>query len=138
MSTGNACAAIGLANTNKVVGIGVYEQDVGVVQGNKVGNPGPEAYGGYNGINGTTAYDRNVLGEAAGFLVPSNAGSAAGKDAIWATNSSGTLAAGTTRCAITAGGVATADNAAGAYDVFVVTPSVTALPQNSWFWGFTR
>ena len=137
MSTGNAAAAIGLANTNKILSIGAYVQDVGAVQGDKVGNPGPEAYGPYNGLNGTTSYDRNVIGEDKAFVAPSNAGAAAGKDAIWSTNSGGTLAAGTTRCDVTAG-VATANNSTGLYDVFCVAPTVTALPVNSWFWTFTR
>ena len=104
MSAGNAAAAIGLANTNKQLRIGAYAQDVGVTGGTVAGQ---EADGNYGGVNGRTYYESNVVGEAVGFTTPTNSGAAAGKVAQWVTNT-GTLAAGTTRVAITAG-VATAD-----------------------------
>lgn len=132
MSAGNAAAAIGLANTNKQLRIGAFVQDVGVTGGTVAG---PGADGEYAGINGRTYYESNVLGEAVGFTAPANSGAAAGKVAQWVTNT-GALAAGTTRVAITAG-VATADNAAGAYDIFITVPAA-GLAANKFFWAFQR
>ena len=132
MSTGNAAAAIGLANSNKILHIGSYVQDAGVTGGTTAG---PSASVNYLGTNGRTSYDRNVIDEAAGFIADGNSGAAFGKDAQWVTNTA-PLAAGTTRVAV-AGGVATADNAAGAYDIFIAVPA-TGLPANRWFWAFER
>lgn len=132
MSAGNAGACIGLANTSKQGPIGAYVQDVGVL-----GQAGPEAVVNYLGSNGNTVYDSNVIGEAVAgpFTVPANSGAATGKVAQWVTNT-GVLAAGTTRVAITAG-VATADNAAGAYDIFIPIPAA-GLAANKFFWAFQR
>ncbi len=132
MSTGNAAAAIGLANTNKIVNIGSYVQDAGVLGG---GTAGPSANDNFMGTNGATAYDRNVTGETVGFLARANSGAAVGKNAQWVTNTA-SLAAGTTRVAVAAG-VATADNAAGAYDLFIAVPAA-GLPANKFFWVFQR
>lgn len=132
MSTGNAGAAVGLANTNKIVNLGPYTQDVGVLGG---GTSGPSANDNYMSVNGATAYDSNVVGEAIGFTARANSGAAIGKTAQWVTNT-GTLAAGTTRVAVAAG-VATADNAAGAYDLFINVPAA-GLAANKFFWVFER
>lgn len=130
MSAGNGCAMIGLANTNKIPMIGGYKQVA------TTGSPlqDASAAGPFIGVNGGEFWNRNVLGEAVGFTVPTNTGAAAGKTAQWVTTSAG-LAAGTTRVSIAAG-VATADNAAGAYDVFNVPAA--GVPANSYFWAFER
>lgn len=132
MSTGNAAAAIGLANTSKVTQVGPYVQDVGVADGAVAG---PSAIYDHIGVNGRTYYDRNVLGEAAGFVSESNSGVAVGKDAVWSTNTA-LIADGTTRVGLTVG-VAVADNATGVYDIFLNIPT-DGLPANSWFWSFER
>ena len=132
MSAGNAGACIGLANTNKQGPIGAYVRDTGVL-----GKAGPETTANYTGVNGAVVYDSNVLGEAVAgpFTAPANSGAAAGKLAQWVTNT-GVLAAGTTRVAIAAG-VVTADNAAGAYDIFIPIPAA-GLAANKFFWAFQR
>ena len=132
MSAGNAGAAIGLANTNKIANIGSYVQDVGVTGGSVAG---PSANDNYAGINGRTFYESNVMQEAIGFTARANSGAAIGKLAQWVTNTA-PLAAGTTRVAVAAG-VATADNAAGAYDLFIAVPAA-GLPANKYFWVFQR
>ena len=132
MSTGNASAALGLANTNKIKALGSYVQDAGVTGGAVAG---PGADGGYVGINGRTYYESNVLGEAVGFTAPANSGAATGKTAQWVTNT-GSLAAGTTRVDITTG-VATANNSTGAYDIFIAVPAA-GLAANKFFWAFQR
>ena len=133
MSAGNACAAIGLANTSKIVNIGTYTQAA-------TPPPGPESWGPAFGVNGSTFYDRNVLGEdytvSGGILFPADSGATLGKNARWVSNTS-SIAAGTTRVAVSAGGVATADNAAGAYDIFLGALT-GGLPANSFFWAFER
>lgn len=131
MSAGNAAAAIGLANTNKIKPLGPYVQDVGVTGGTVAG---PESDGNHAGINGRTYYESNVLGEAVGFVAPANSGVATGKTAQWVTNT-GSLAAGTTRVNIAAG-VATA-NATGTHDIFITVP-VAGLAANKFFWAFER
>lgn len=128
MSAGNAGAAIGLANTSKIGPIGAYVQDVGVL-----GTAGPSAINDYAGVNGKAYYDHNVIGEDKGFVCNANSGAAAGKTAQWVEAPSG-IAAGTTKVAITAGD-ATADNATGTHNIFVVIPT-GGLPANSWFWAF--
>jgi hypothetical protein len=130
MSAGNAGAAIGLANTSKIGPIGAYVQDVGIV-----GKAGPSAEKNYAGCNGNVYYAHNALGEAKAFLADANSGAATGKEAQWVTSTVG-IAAGTTRVAITAGD-ATADNATGTHDIFMVIPAA-GLPANSWFWAFER
>lgn len=130
MSTGNAGAAVGLANSSKQQPIGAYVRDTGVL-----GEAGPGASDNYEGVNGKAVYDSNVLGEAVAFTARANSGAAIGKTAQWVTNT-GALAAGTTRVAITAG-VATADNAAGAYDIFIAIPAA-GLAANKFFWAFQR
>ena len=128
MSTGNGAAAIGLANSNKIVNLGVYVQDAG-----ETGVAGPSAKNNYAGVNGNVYYDHNVLGEEAGFTVLGNHSAAGGTNAQWVTTTAG-LAAGTTKVAITSGD-ASADNATGTHGVYMVIPS-TGVPANSWFWAF--
>lgn len=131
MSAGNGSAMIGLANTNKQPMIGAY------VQVTNTGAPkqAASAAGNHIGVNDLVYYNYNALGEDKGFTVPSNYGAAAGKTAQWVTNTA-LLAAGTTRVAVSAG-VATADNAAGAYDIRITVPAA-GLPANSWFWADER
>ena len=128
MSTGNGAAAIGLANSEKRGPIGGYVRDTGVV-----GLAGPGAAPDYAGVNGNAYYDRNALGEDAGFTVPSNSGAAAGKTAQWVTSTVG-IAAGTTKVAITSGDAA-ADNSTGTHAIFMAIPAA-GLPAGSWFWAF--
>lgn len=123
MSQGNAAAAIGLANTNKQFSIGAYDQ------GNA---PGYAANGNFAGVNGAQYWNRNVQDEAAGFLAPANEHSATGKNAQWVTSSVG-LAAGTLKCAVTAGD-ASADNTTGTWAVYCVPAA--GVPAGSWFWVF--
>lgn len=137
MSAGNAGASIGNANTTKIGPIGAYVQDAGVMLGGQAGNPGPSASDAFWGTNGTTVYDRNVIDELVNpaFTVRGNSGAVEGKLAQWVTNTA-IIAAGTTRVDISGVGVATANNAAGLYDVFC-TP-VAGIPANSFFWAFQR
>jgi hypothetical protein len=128
MSTGNAGAAIGLANTNKSCPIGPYVRDTGIT-----GKAGPGALNDYAGCNGDIYYDRNALGEAKAFLANANSGVAAGKTAQWVTNPL-LIAAGTTKVTITTGNAA-ADNATGTHSIFFVVPTA-GIPANSWFWAF--
>lgn len=125
MSTGNAAAMIGLANTNKIPMIGGYKQ----ANPNKWGAAGP-----YDGVNGEVFWNRNVLGEAIGFVAPSAEAAAAGKNAQWVTSTVG-LAAATTRVNLTAGDAVA--NAAGTHNVYGV-PAVGGIPANSFFWVFER
>lgn len=129
MSLGNGTAMIGLANTNKIGMIGGYKQVA------TTGSPlqDPSAGGPYIGVNGGEFWNRNVLGEEVGFVVPANSGAAVGKTAQWVTATAG-LAAGTTRVNIAAGD-ATA-NGAGTHDVFNVPAA--GVPVNSYFWAFER
>jgi hypothetical protein len=131
MSTGNAAAAIGLANTNKRGPIGAYVQDVGITPAG--GIAGPSASKDYAGCNGNVYYDRNAVGEAAGFLANANSGATDIKTAQWVTSTVG-IAAATTKVAITAGD-AVADNATGTHGIYMKIPAA-GLPANSWFWAF--
>lgn len=130
MSAGNACAAIGLANTVKIPFIGLYVQDI-------TQPVGPGANGPYNGVIGPTFWNRNAIDEAVNppYLVPATSGVAPGKDAQWVTTAVG-LAAATLRVNITLG-VAVADNAAGTHDVYCA-PAGVAVPIGSFFWAFLR
>lgn len=126
MSTGNACAAIGLANTNKIPAIGAYVQDI-------TQPVGPGADGPCIGPIGPGFWDRNVMGEEIGFTCPATGGAATGKTAQWVISTVG-LAAGTTRVNITAGDAVA--NASGTYDVYGVPAA--GVPANSYFWAFER
>lgn len=122
MAAGNAAACIGLANTNKQPMIGMYDQG---------DTPAWGANGNYAGINGSTYWTYNSLGEEKGFTALSTSGATAGKTAQWVTTTAG-LAAGTTKVALSAG-VATADNATGTHTVSV---PAAGIPANAWFWVF--
>lgn len=132
MSAGNAAAAIGLANTTKIPQIGTYVQD-------NTANPGPSANGPYVGTNGSTYYDRNVLGsdptQSGGFLVPSNSGAAAGKDARWVmVGASPMTVAADGLCAVDANGVVTALATTGTYKTYIAPGTV--IPAGSYLWVF--
>lgn len=126
MSAGNACAQIGVANTNKIPMIGGYKQ---VASG---GTPAQAAAaaGDFAGVNGSVYWDRNVLGEAVGFTCPANTGASEGKTAQWVSTAG--LAAGTTKVAIAAG-VATADNATGTHSVTIPAAGITGA---AYLWAF--
>jgi hypothetical protein len=130
MSQGNASAAIGLANTNKVPGIGGFAQDTV--------NPGAE--GPYAGINGLTYYDYNPVQEtdfatSPGFTLPSDSGAASGKVArlCW-TNASTLTVPADGRVSISTAGVATAASGAGLYKTII--PAATVIPAANYFWAF--
>lgn len=132
MSAGNAAAAIGLANTNKIPPIGVYVQT-------STPPPGPGASGPYIGVNGSTFYSYNALGsdptQVGGFLVPSNAGAAAGKDAQWVTTGGSPMTvAADGLCAVSAGGVVTALATTGTFKCYIAPGTV--IPAGSYLWVF--
>ena len=102
MSTGNAAAAIGLANTNKQGPIGPYVQDA----------LAPSAANNYIGINTKTSYSYNALGEAIGFTAATNEEAAAGGVGVWVKSLSDLVP--TDKVTIVAG-EATLDNAAGTH-----------------------
>jgi len=149
MSQGNAATQIGIVPPDtpalkKVPSIGVFVRDTTP--------PGPGADGPYIGIQGATYWDRNWLGEDAGFLAPSNngaigttnagwigvtppdVGNPLGKKAIWSTTAAPLTVPADGRVAVTAGGVGTAASGSGAYQVMV--PAATVMPIGSWFWAF--
>jgi hypothetical protein len=126
MSTGNGAAAIGLANTNKQPAIGAYVQDQTA--------PGPSADGNYMGAQGVQYWDRNWLGEDAGYSVPSNSGAAAGKLAQWVTSGASPITVPADgRMTITAG-TAVAASGTGLYKSFI--PAAAVIPAGSFFWAF--
>ena len=139
MSAGNACAAIGLANTNKIPMIGLYVQDAD-------GPPGPSASGPYigcsgsvtgnNGLNGGAYWASNVQGEdvTGPYTVPADSGAATGKLAHWVWNSASAMTvAADGLCSVTAG-VVTATPTTGLYKTFI-TPG-TVVPAGSYLWVF--
>ncbi len=130
MSQGNLAAQVGVANTSKVPFIGVYAQNSG-------GPSGPDAYGGYVGVNGTGYWSYNPVDEdfavAGGIVVASNSGAAAGKDARLVKNTAALTVSADQTCAVSAGGVATAATG-GAYKTG--NPTGLVIPINSFFWVF--
>jgi hypothetical protein len=130
MSAGNACAAIGLANTYKIPAIGAYVQDI-------TGPVAPGAEGPAVGPIGGQYWDYNWLGEdfaeVGGILYPATNGAATGKFAQWvkATANLTTSADGTV--AVSAGGVATAATG-GAFQSYFAAGVV--IPAGSYFWAF--
>lgn len=132
MSAGNAAAAIGLANSNKIPPLGGYVQDVHT----NPGESGPAANGDYAGMNGSVYYTYNALGElvAPDFLAPSNSGVAAGKDGQWVTTGASPMTvAADGLCAVTAG-VVTALATTGAYETYL--PAATVVPAGAYLWVF--
>ena len=152
MSAGNACAAIGLTNTNKIPFIGLYVQDTALnLAGNALSGPGPSASGPYigcsgsdvgpNGLNTAAYWDRNVIGEVVGaagnpaYTVPSNSGAATGKTARWTTTGASAMTVAVDGlCSVSADGVLTATATTGLYKVFI-TPA-TVVPAGSFLWAF--
>lgn len=124
MSAGNGCAAIGLANTNKIPMIAGYRQ------GNtpKFGADGPII-----GVRADVFYNRNAFGEAIGYVCPGAEAAATGKTAQWVSTAAG-LAAGTTRVNLTAGDAVA--NASGTHNVYGVPAA--GVPIGSFFWAFER
>jgi len=134
MSVGNLAAAIGLANTNKILSIGTYVQDATFPNGQ-------DSYigcGSNADYNPRLYYNRNVLDEdytaSGGITVNSNFGAATGKLARWVSNTASLTVGADQTIAVTAGGVATAGTAA-AYETPI--PVGTVIPANSFFWVFT-
>ena len=131
MSQGNACAAIGLANTSKVPMIGGYKQDVDAPVG---GADGP-----YVGTNGSTYWDRDWLGEdyaaSGGYVVPATTGAAAGKTARWvSTGGASMTVAADGRCSVSVVGVITATATTGLYKIYLTPGAV--IPAGSFLWAF--
>jgi hypothetical protein len=132
MSQGNASAAIGLANTNKIAAIGGYLQDTDV--------PGPSAEGYYAGINSLGIWDYNPVNETdfsavGGFTVPSNSGAATGKVArLVSTDVAAMTVAADGKCNVTAAGVVTALVTTGLYKTFVTAGTV--IPAGRYIWVF--
>ena len=134
MSVGNLAAAIGLANTNKILAIGTYVQEA-------VYSNGQDSYmgcGSGSDYSPRLYYNRNVLDEdytaSGGITVNSNSGAATGKLARWVSNTASLTVSADQTIAVTAGGVATAGTAA-AYRTAM--PVGTVVPANSFFWVFT-
>jgi hypothetical protein len=126
MSQGNASAAIGLANTNKIPTIGVYVQDQTL--------PGPAAEGEYIGVQAATIWSYNWLGEDPGFLVPSTSGVASGKNAQWVTSGASPITVPADGRMTITGGTAVAASGTGLYKSFI--PATTVIPAGSFFWAF--
>lgn len=126
MSAGNAAAAIGLANTNKIPMIGGYIQDTDA--------PGPDAEGPYIGVHGTQYWSYNWLGEDPGFLAPSDSGAATGKTAQWVTSGAAAVTVPADgRMTITAGTAAAASGTG--LSKSYIAPA-TVIPAGSYFWAF--
>lgn len=105
MSTGNAGAAIGLANTTKSGPIGGYVQSA----------LNPRCENTYAGASCKQSYPYNAIGEAIGFTCKGTGGAATGKTLQWVKSAS--VLVPTDKVTIAAG-VATKDNAAGTHTVF--------------------
>ena len=133
MSNGNASAAIGLANTNKIPMIGGYLQDTDLL--------GPSAGGPYVGINGTTYYTYNPVDEwdfantGGGFTVPADSGAATGKVArlVWTSASPMTVAVDGL-CSVSSAGVVTAPATTGLYHTLLAAGTV--VPAGAYLWVF--
>lgn len=144
MSQGNAAAAVGLANTVKTPSIGQYVQDTTP--------PGPGSDGPYFGVQASTVWGYNWLGEDPGFLAPSTSGAIgttnvpavgvtppdvgtpAGKKAQWSTSGAAAITIPADgRLTITAG-TAVAASGTGLYKTFLTPASI--IPAGSFFWAF--
>ena len=132
MSAGNACAAIGLANTNKIPQIGGYLQDTDV--------PGPSTEGPYIGINSVMYWKYNPVDEVGystdpGFTAPSDSGAATGKVArLVSTGASAMTVAADGLCSVSTAGVVTATPTTGLYKTFI--PAATVIPLGAYLWVF--
>lgn len=133
MSQGNAGAAIGLANTNKIPGIGNYVQT-------STPPPGPEAWDSYIGCNGYGYWMYNPVDEASysatnGFTVNSDSGTATGKAArLVNTGASDMTVAADGLCSVSAAGVVTATPTTGLYKCYM--PAGTVIPAGAYLWVF--
>lgn len=131
MSQGNACAAIGLANTNKIPMIGGYRQNVAA--------PSPAADGPYIGVNPITTWTYNPVQEdfaaSGGFTVPATSGAAAGKTAhLVSTDASPMTVAADGLCSVSAAGVVTATPTTGLYKTYIAPGTV--VPADAFIWVF--
>ena len=130
MSQGNAAAAIGLANTNKIAPIGAYIQRLN----------SPSASGDYAGVNALTYWDYNPVQESDwsatnGFTVPANSGAATGKTArLVSTGASPMTVAADGLCSVSAAGVVTATATTGLYKTHIAAGTV--VPAGAFLWVF--
>ena len=131
MSAGNACAAIGLANTNKIPMIGAYVQDI--TQPVAPGADGPaigpigEQYWNYNWLG-------EDIAEVGGILYPATSGVATGKTAQWVGSGASPITVGVAGLmSVSAAGVATND-VAGLYKSYITPGAI--IPAGSYFWVF--
>jgi len=127
MSQGNAAAAIGLANTNKIPAIGEYVQVV----------TRPSADGPYIGVNSLTQWTYNPVQEdfaaSGGFTVPANSGAATGKVArLVSTGASPMTVAADGLCSVSAAGVVTATATTGLYKTYIAAGTV--IPAGAFLW----
>ena len=133
MSAGNACAAIGLANTTKIPMIGAYVQT-------STPPPGPTSEGPYIGVNGSTYWGYNPVQEtdyatSPGFTSPSDSGAATGKVArLVSTGGSAMTVAVDELCSVSTVGVVTATPTTGLYKTYV--PANTVIPAGAFLWVF--
>jgi hypothetical protein len=121
MSTGNGGAAIGLANSNKIVPIGSPPLVPDTVE--------PTAGVNYEGVNLKGNWSYNFLGEDAAFTVPSTN---VGKNCVWVTSGAAPIVVSADgSMAVTGAGVATAA-VGGAFKSLQIP--TTTIPANAWFW----
>lgn len=131
MSAGNACAAIGLANTNKIPMIGGYIRDEHA--------PGPGANGPYAGVIGKGYWSRNIMDEdvtvSGGYNVPATSGAATGKVGRWVTTGASPMTvAADGLCSVSATGTITATATTGLYKTYIT--AATVIPAGSFLWAF--
>lgn len=137
MSTGNAGAAIGLANTNKILPIGTYLQLTGTssAAGAAAGNANPAGSVNVLGASGGGNYDNNHIGESIGFTLPANSGATQGaKTAQWVQLGVGGLTNVQQGVTIVAG-VATF-SATPTHNVFAAYEANRTLPAGTYCWAF--
>ena len=134
MGAALACSPIAKGSTDvtyPVPGIGNYVQA-------STPPPGPESWGPAIGVNGTTFYSYDAMGEdfstSGGINFPADSGAAAGKVARWAKNTANLTVPADGLCSVSAGGVATATPTTGLYKSYVL--AATVIPANSWGWYF--
>ena len=99
--------------------------------------PGPSADGPYIGMNGSTFYSYNALGELVdpAFVAPSNSGVAAGKNGQWVTTGASPMTvAADGLCAVSGTGVVTALATTGTFKCYIAPGTV--IPAGSYLWVF--
>lgn len=122
MSTGNGGAAIGLANSNKILPIGGLVADTVL----------PTAGVTYVGDNLSQYWDRNWLGEdiAGPFSVPS---CNAGKSLVWVSSGAAqVIVPADGKMAVSGAGVATAAAGSGTFKSSIAP--ATVIPAGAFFW----